>query len=91
MQLCPVEYRRAGTEDAHAVNHLVGRELRLITHPTGDDSDVVIRAQSLAQLREQVGGRLDAWPVVLVEDEKAGFDSHRVVGHGNNARREVKA
>ena len=35
----------------------------------GDDRDVVVARERLAELGEQLGGRLDPGPVVLVEDE----------------------
>ena len=51
----------------------------------GDHGDVVVGGERLAELGEQVGGRLDTGPVVLVEDEKA------LPGHGKQAIRDPPA
>ena len=60
--------RRAHADDLDAVPLLLGRSLR---RRAGDHGHVVIGGERLAELGEQVGGRLDAGPVVLVEDEDA--------------------
>ena len=49
----------------------------------GHDGDVVLVGERLAELGEQVRGRLDAGPVVLVEDEEAWLRS----GLGQGAKR----
>jgi hypothetical protein len=41
-----------------------------------DDLDVVVLCERLAELREEVRGRLDAGPVVLIQDENS------TPGHG---------
>ena len=58
---------------------------RLVLVPAQDarhDLDVVVLRERLAELREQVRGRLDAGPVVLIQDENS------TPGHGIQASRD---
>ena len=50
-----------------------------------EDTDVVVARESLAELGQELGGGLDAGPVVLVDDEEArpfggGAIAHRSEG-----------
>ena len=49
----------------------LARELGTPAQPARDDGDVEVVGERLAELRQQVRRRLDARPVVLVEDEQA--------------------
>ena len=70
VELRPVERRRTSPEHAHPVEDLVGGKLLVIANPAGHDRDLVLPHEPLAQLCEQVRGRLDARPVVLVEHKE---------------------
>jgi hypothetical protein len=68
--------RRPDADDPDAVPLLLVRQLVAVEMP-GDDGDVVVAGQRLAELREQLRGRLDAGPVVLVQDEDPRAHAHR--------------
>ena len=72
MELRPVEGGRADADDADAVAHLLVRQV-LLEQVAGDDGDVVVVGERLAQLRQQLRRRLHPRPVVLVEDEEPWF------------------
>ncbi len=67
-----IEGRRPGPDDPDTVDDLSAAAGPRTVQPAGDDRDVVVDSERLAQLGEQVRGRLDAGPVVLVEDEETG-------------------
>ena len=48
-------------------------QLVVAEQPAGDDGDVEVLGERLAELGQQVRRRLDSRPVVLVEDEHAGL------------------
>ncbi len=61
-----------GRRDPRDPNPVVLELPRLVLVPVqhaGDDLDLVVLGERLAQLRQEVRGRLDARPVVLVQDE----------------------
>ena len=72
--------RRAHPDDADAVPHLLVRQL-VPVEVAGHDRHVVVARECLAELGEELRRRLDARPVVLVEDEDpravAAFDRGR--------------
>ena len=55
--------------DAHAVVLDLPRLVLVAVEDAGDDLDLVVLRERLAELGQEVRGRLDAGPVVLVEDE----------------------
>ncbi len=63
--------RRVDALDLHAVVHEAPRARLGVAQPARDHVDVVVARERLAELRQQVRGRLDSRPVVLVEDEQA--------------------
>ena len=71
----PSSERSYDVEATRTMSHAVVLELaRLVLVPVQDarhDLDVVVLRERLAELGEQVRGRLDAGPVVLVEDENS--------------------
>ena len=69
MELRAVVRGRADAEDPDAVPDLLGRQVTVAVEVPGDDRHVVVGGERLAELREQLRRRLDARPVVLVEDE----------------------
>ena len=89
VQLRALVGRRAHADDPDAVPLLLVRQL-VAVEMTGDDGDVVVAGQRLAQLREQLRRRLDAGPVVLVEDEDPRAGAHRLLTL-THARRRVRA
>ena len=70
-EACPLEGGRRHAHDLDAVTDLMPRQLLVAVQRPGEHADLVLVRQCLAQLREQVRGRLDARPVVLVDDEEA--------------------
>ena len=82
VELRPVERRRAHAHDADAVSNLLARQILAPMQLPGDDRHVVVLDERLAELREQLCGRLHAGRVVLVEDEQARL--HR--GNANASR-----
>ena len=50
----------------------------VLMQDTGHDPHIVGVLESLAEVGEQVGGRLDARPVVLVEHQKARSAGRRL-------------
>ena len=57
-------------DDLDAVSRLVVRLVLVVVEPSRDHGDVVVARELLAELRQQVRGRLDARVVVLVKDEE---------------------
>ena len=70
-ELRPVERRRACPQHEHPVQHLPRRKVGAALEPSGDDGDVELLGERLAEVGEQVRGRLDPRLVVLVENEDA--------------------
>src|SRR6185436_515559 len=70
--------RRPDADDPDAVPLLFVRQLVAVQMPR-DDGDVVVAGQGLAELCQQLGGRLDAGPVVLVQDEDPPARAHRAL------------
>src|SRR4029079_13162984 len=70
--------RRPDAHDPDAVPLLLVRQLVAVQMP-GDDGDVVVAGQGLAELCQQLGRRLDAGPVVLVQDEDPTARAHRAL------------
>ena len=68
---------RRDADDADAV--VLGRPRRVLVpvQDAGDDLDLVVLGEPFAELRQEVRGRLDPGPVVLVQDEDAGAASVR--------------
>ena len=75
MELGALVGRRPDTNDAHAVSLLFSRQLVVAEQAPGDNRDVEVVGKRLTQLGEQMGGRLDARPVVLVENQECGSGS----------------
>jgi hypothetical protein len=73
-----VIHRRFDANDLNAVARLAARQIRKGPKPAGDDGDVEVLGKSLTQLGEQMRRRLDARPVILIQNEEAGL--HRVAG-----------
>ena len=81
---------RRDADDADAVVLVLARRILVAVQDARDDLDLVVLGERLAELGEEVRGRLDAGPVVLVQDEdarrgcrpwtrgKASFRSRRV-------------
>ena len=63
--------RRVDADDLDAVPPLVVRVVLVPEQPARDDRHVVLVRERLAELGQQLRGRLDPGPVVLVEDEQA--------------------
>ena len=85
MDLRALVCRRAHADDPDAVPHLLGRQL-VPVEMARDDRHVVVLREGLAQLRQELCGRLDARPVVLVEDEDL-----RALGHSPAHANEERA
>jgi hypothetical protein len=78
-----LERGRRHPDDLHAVANLAPRQPLVSSQDARQHTNVVLVGQRLAQLGQQVRGRLDAGPVVLVDDEQA-----RLCGHpGANTHR----
>ena len=60
------------------------------TQDAGHDLDLVVLGERLAQLGQQVRGRLDSGPVVLVEDQHARAASTAVLGGIVGAQEDVR-
>src|SRR5205807_1368252 len=82
---CAVRERRAlvrggvDADDPHSLSLALSRLVLVPVQDSRHDLDVVVLHERLAELGEQVRRRLDARPVVLVEDEEAG--SAQGLGH----------
>ena len=61
--------RRRDARDDDAVVLDLARLVLVAVEDAGDDLDLVVLRERLAELGQEVRGRLDAGPVVLVEDE----------------------
>jgi hypothetical protein len=57
--------------DLHPVPDLIVGVIFTVAQATGDHRDRVLVGERLAELREEVSGRLHAGVVVLVEDEES--------------------
>ena len=68
-QLRALVRRRRHARDDHAVVLELPRLVLVAVEDAGHDLDLVVLRERLAELRQEVRGRLDAGPVVLVEDE----------------------
>ena len=77
VELCAVVRRRPDADDPHAVPGLLRRQV-VAAQLARDDGHVVLPGELLAELREQLRGRLDPRPVVLVqhEDLRPGDPGH---------------
>ena len=74
-----LEGGRRHAHDLHAVAHLTPRKLLVAAQHARQHADLVLVGERLAELGEQVRRRLDARPVVLVDDEQTWL---RGVAHG---------
>ena len=72
---------RTDTVDPHPVSHFCRREVMTLD-AARHDGDVVVGGERLTELGEELRGRLDARPVVLVEDE----DPAASLRHGHRGR-----
>ena len=70
-ELGALERRGGDARDAHVVVLDLPRLVLVSVQHPGDDLDLVVLRERLAELRQEVRGRLDTRPVVLVQDEDA--------------------
>ena len=70
-ELGALERRGGHARDAHVVVLDLPRLVLVSVQHPGDDLDLVVLRERLAELRQEVRGRLDTRPVVLVQDEDA--------------------
>ena len=75
--------RRRDARDDHAVVLQLPRLVLVAAEHAGHDLDLVVLRERLAELGQEVRGRLDAGPVVLVEDEDSL--AFAAVCHGEQA------
>jgi hypothetical protein len=81
VELRAVERGRTCADDPDAVAHFLVRQL-LAVQVARDDGHVVLVRERLAELGEELRGRLDARPVVLVEHKEPGTRrAHRANGN----------
>ena len=81
-ELGALERGRRDTRDPNAVVLELPRLVLVPVEHARDDLDVVVLREGLAELRQEVRGRLDARPVVLVQDE----DSRAFAAFGHRLR-----
>ena len=70
-QLAALERRRRNAKDLDAVSQQTARLVLVAMQHSGDHRDVRVLRERLAEIRQQLGRRLDARPVVLIQDEQA--------------------